>query len=160
MNTFNTPDDHMIRYLPWILLPQRFNSIRSLHLKWTIFFGPPLPSSRTIPTRPETSHSMTQYIQRTMDRENDRYNNWVEVWNTLAVMQNLEDLHVALLLPVFEGESWARETALKLTIPIKQVTRPKHFILSLPLARLEETEGIDPWEELPCTVVRKHGYLR
>lgn len=62
--------------------------------------------------------------------------NWEKGWRILAEMQGLRDLYIALVDPSQHG-MWERnwvELETELLEPVKQVTKPKWFDLTLPYA--------------------------
>lgn len=74
---------------------------------------------------------------------------WTEVWYNLSQMQGLEDLHITLLLSGRKWESLTHENATAVIEPIKAVTKPKLFELTVP-----DNIGANdsPWTSLPCYI--------
>ena len=154
-NTFVIADSRRIEYLSIDFLPQRIDAIRSLRFLYSLPSFPPL-----VP--PGCTGLLWEEKLRRQTR-------WAAIWNVISTMRNLENLHVELH---GIGPSWAtfnKESAKVLLKPIKEVTRPTTFILTLPFSAMHEGmkpvttyewsarngwEGVDPWEELPCTIRR------
>jgi hypothetical protein len=87
-------------------------------------------------------------------------------------MEGLQTLNVELdVLKIYWG-SINEDTARQLLMPIKDVVRPKEFILSLPFPSMDGSvplvlnswsaidgwDGIDPWDDLPCTIRRVSNF--
>jgi hypothetical protein len=85
-------------------------------------------------------------------------------------MQNLQNLHVKLDVRDAWWGSFDPKVARVLLEPIRKVTTPETFILTLPFppgvaSRLrinswsadKNWKGADPWEELLCTIHRVGG---
>ncbi len=154
-NTFVTLDPRVLKWLPITLLPQRIDAIRSLRFIWLLSNGPPVG----IP--PGFAGPQYQELARYQDR-------WREIWYIISTMKSLQSLYVKLEV----STDWAtlnKESAEILLEPIKQITRPKIFVLSLPFPAMKEGmapvtrwfwaarngwEGADPWDELHCTIQR------
>lgn len=155
-NTFVTSDIDVIEYLPLVLLPQRIYAIRSLRFKWGISDYPPFE----VPAG---------YEGPIWDEFACRHDRWETVWHNLAMMRNLRSLCVRLVVsPHFWG-TLNRESARLLLKPIINVKATESFILILPFPAMREGmqpvnispwsakngwEGVDPWDELPCTIRR------
>lgn len=83
-------------------------------------------------------------------------------------MKGLQTLNVKLDVYDDVWGSINKVTAKRIMAPIKEVTAPKTFILSLPFPAMDGTapkanlpwtitegwDGVDPWDELPCTIWR------
>jgi len=153
-------DDNVVRFLPLVMLPQRINSIRSLRVIWRI--------RRTPPLGPQVDTK--EVLQR---RDERRWADWTTIWHTLSTMSNLQSLHVKLQVLDFYWGYLNPESSTKLLGPIKKVTIPENFTLSLPFPAMngavmppvayswcvgENWEGSDPWDELPC-IVERTGYI-
>lgn len=148
-----------MEFLPLGLLRQRMNAIRTVRLLWE------LPDEPFLLYPEYSAHGLEIYRKRLQ--------RWGRVWEIISTMTGLHELHVKLK---FSSESprWAtlnKEAAAVLLEPIKQVTKPDVFILSLPFpamhegmsfvirrwrgAATNEWEGSDPWDDLPnCTIRR------
>lgn len=147
-------DTMQLALLPFTLLPQRLNTIRSLKLHWVLYNHPPLP----LP--PGCSGPSYQELANCQIK-------WETQWQIISAMQNLDNLEVELMI-TFEWNTLNKESAEILLAPIKRVTRPKNFVLSLPFPAMAEGmtpvsfpyeatkgwEGSDPWDDLNCTIRR------
>ncbi|APA09142.1 hypothetical protein sscle_04g039120 [Sclerotinia sclerotiorum 1980 UF-70] len=132
--------------LPSLLLPQRFNAIRSMTIDWGFPYGSPIPLGLE-----GFSHQTWGF--------------WVKSWKILASMKGLSVLDVKLSGDVFfNSYQWTRlgeeEKALVLQ-PIREVTRPEKFRLLLPFS-LEIYDS--PLTNLPCSISfgkwdRSSGYF-
>ncbi|KAH8585659.1 hypothetical protein B0O99DRAFT_696262 [Bisporella sp. PMI_857] len=153
-NTFETHDERVLEYLPLLLLPQRISTIRSLRFTWRFQRYPPLEDHLD----PEVTSRSDQELRRL---------SWVTIWSHIAAMPHLQTLQVKLdVYDVWWG-SFNEESARILLNPIRAVTTPETFILSLPFppdttdqfrvhswSAARGWKGVDPWDELPCTIRR------
>ncbi len=158
-------------YLPSLLLPQSIDAIQTLHFNWI-----DLPSHISTLLRFEGKED----VQATLTYPTA----WTAIWRNISAMKGLQTLLVDL--NVGRG-GWSRSwgnmnetTAEELLAPIKEVTRPSTFILSLPFPQMDNSvaqreirdqdftvyeytlgvhgdwHGIDPWDALRCTIRRTH----
>ncbi|KAH8819033.1 hypothetical protein F5884DRAFT_743467 [Xylogone sp. PMI_703] len=149
--------------LPFALLPHRLNAIRSLRLHFDLYCHPPLPV-------PFVFDGLS--YKGPVDA-NNRQIKWETIWRIVSEMEGLEDLEVELAT-LRDWGMLSREAADILLAPIKQVTRPKRFILILPFEEMLEEmtsvnwprygptrgwPGSDPWNDLSCTI-RRMEYKR
>ncbi|KAE9364359.1 hypothetical protein N431DRAFT_563682 [Stipitochalara longipes BDJ] len=159
-NTFAISDPAVIEYIPLALLPQRINAIRTLRFLWQLPNTPPID----FPDFPGPGR----------EAHLKRLRKWKKIWKIISTIAGLRELHIKLNVP---GE-WAtlnREAAVELLEPLRQVTKPEVFLLSLPFPAMYEGmphitmrwswaarngwEGSDPWDELPnCTIRRVQSY--
>ena len=111
-------------YLPGLLVPQRFNAIRSLQFTWYVR-DPPILGGR-------------------------RYNDisWVTIWHVFASMQGLRKLRVELEISPLWQAQWA-ECESTVFEPVKAVTTPCLFDLVLPFRG-----STNRLPDLPCTIQR------
>jgi hypothetical protein len=145
-----------MEYLPLALLPQRMNAIRTLRFLWQLPNGPPM-------TFPEFSGlGMEIYLKR--------HKKWRKIWQIISTMAGLRELHIKLNVTT-EWATLNREAATELLEPIKQVTKPEIFLLSLPFPAMYKGmphvtirwswaarngwEGSDPWDDLPNCMIRR-----
>jgi hypothetical protein len=112
-NTFDTVASN-VRYFPKLLLPQRLNSIRSLHFKWE-FFESQLPYPPGSP----------RHIQTLRDMESP-YLTWLKTWEVLAGMQSLSILHVNLL-DFFCNPGWQNLSAEETTAVLAPIINFRHL---------------------------------
>jgi hypothetical protein len=145
-----------MEYLPLALLPQRINAIRKLWFLWQLPNGPPM-------ILPELSGPG-------MEAHLKRQKKWRKIWQIISTMAGLRELHIKLKITA-EWATLNREAAAELLEPIKQVTRPEAFLLSLPFPAMYEGmphatarwswaarngwEGSDPWDDLPNCMIRR-----
>ena len=111
-NEFDVRWEDSIRSLPRYFLPQRLNRIRILYLTWRV----PL-----VPREDELNEN----------------NVWLEVWQVVASMQGLRELHVHLESHHHSRLSWTEwflndVEDFTLLGPVQGVTRPDVFDLLLP----------------------------
>ncbi|CAD6445777.1 9ce08e0f-959e-497f-989e-71a09d173462 [Sclerotinia trifoliorum] len=132
--------------LPSLLLPQRFNAIRSMTIDWGFPYGSPIP-----PGLEGFSHQTWGF--------------WVNSWKILAGMKGLSVLDVKLSSDVFfNSYQWTRLQEEEKTLvlqPIREVTKPKKFRLLLPFS-LDLYDS--PLTTLPCAISfgkwdRSSGYF-
>lgn len=132
-NTFTSSDPI---YLSRMFLPQRLLAVKSLSVTWYLQGDPPLPSSAA----------------RLSKGERYKRNLWISSWHSLAAMEGLQRLEI---LFVFEPHSWPalkNDEIASLVAPIRSVTTPTYFHVSLPSSmKLHGT----PWESLPCLVTSR-----
>lgn len=153
-NTFATHDADILEFLPLLFLPQRIDKIKSLAFTWRFQRYPPI--GRYV--NPEESYKEDQDARRA---------SWTIVWHQIASMQNLKCLSVKLNVRDAWWGSFDPESCDMLLEPIKKVTRPDTFILTLPFpadstSRLrinswsadKDWKGVDPWDDLQCTIQR------
>jgi hypothetical protein len=149
----------VMEYLPLALLPQRINAIRTLRIFWQL---PNTPFA----TLPEFSGPGREVHLK-------RQKKWRKIWHIISTMAGLRELHIKLNVTT-EWVTMNREAAAELLEPIKQVTKPDIFLLSLPFLAMCEVphttvrwiwatsngwEGSDPWDDLPnCTLRRVETY--
>jgi hypothetical protein len=156
-------------YLPSLLLPQRIDAIQTLYFNWI-----DLPSHISTLLRFEGKED----VQATLTYPTA----WTTIWRNISAMKGLRTLLVNLSIC---SDVWSRSwgnmnetTSDELLAPIKEVTRPSTFILSLPFPRMKNSvaqremrdrdftvyeytlgvhgdwDGIDPWDALHCTIRR------
>lgn len=150
-NKFETHDPDALEFLPLLLLPQRINTIRSLIFTWRFRRYPPY-------VHPPESYREDQNL---------REESWTSIWNHIASMQNLQNIHVKLDVRDIWWGSFDPQVADMLLEPIRKVTTPKIFSLTLPFpsdvtnrfrinpwSADKNWKGTDFWDELPCIVKR------
>jgi hypothetical protein len=150
-----------MQYLPLFILPQRIDFIHNLTFHWMY-----LPNQ--IFRMLSCEHEDRKAVQQAANYPHA----WGVIWHNIAAMKGLKILNVKLHV----WDSWANlneEAAKMLLAPIKEVTVPKTFILSLPFPAMnrgvphtshypweswrvdEGWAGIDPWDNaLHCTIHR------
>lgn len=149
-----------MEYLPLTLLPQRLNAIRTLRLSFD-FDGPPPINFDPYWPPSSPNHVMTF---------SNRQKIWQNIWRILAAMTGLHQLDVHLRVD-YAWDYLNRESAAEMLGPIKQVTRPNDFVLSVPIPAVYEGmplphprvlwaarnvwEGSDPWDDLPDCKIRR-----
>ncbi|KAH7319503.1 hypothetical protein BKA65DRAFT_541580 [Rhexocercosporidium sp. MPI-PUGE-AT-0058] len=165
-NTFTVCYPPTMEFLPLTLLPQRLDTIRDLRFSWD-FRGPP-PFSESFWRRAHCSDSALITIRK-------RQRAWLNIWRIMSTMTGLRQLYVKLNV----DETWAvlsLHSATELLEPIKQVTQPDHFVLSLPFPPMYENmppptirsrwvaksgwEGSDPWDDLSNCKIQRVGVPR
>lgn len=92
----------------------------------------------------------------------------------MSAMTGLRRLHVKLYV-TREWVAFNQDSAAELLEPVKQVTQPDSFLLSLPFPAMYEGmppvtrgpgaarngwEGSDPWDDLPNFKIRRVGTIR
>lgn len=149
-----TSDSDVIEHLPILFLPQRIDSIRSLTFYWSLQLSPGDVLQQ------EAQEKNPQYIGRP--------GTWRAIWHNISAMKGLQRLNVKLNVRPYIWNNINKETATQLFLPIREVVRPKEFILSLTFPAMDGSppevnytwagvdgwEGIDPWDDLPCTIRR------
>jgi hypothetical protein len=153
-----TSDKDVMEYLPILVLPQRIDAIRSLTFHWHLIFTP--------------LEILQQQARETNQDNTGPSVTWRQIWHNLSTMNSLHTLDVKLdVLKVYWG-SVNKDTARQLLLPIREVVRPKEFILSLPFPAMDGSvplvthswsaidgwEGTDPWDDLPCTIRRVSNF--
>lgn len=103
-NTIQLRTPNCVMYLNRLLLPQRINEIRTLHLHW--YVAAP-PSADTV-----------------------EYQDWRKAWRSIASMEGLAHLRVELDTVSQRQHQWSCEES-RLLEDVKLVTRPQKFELSL-----------------------------
>ena len=153
-NTFMTSHSDVMVHLPILFLPQRIDSIRSLTFYWSLQLSPGDVLQQ------EAQEKNPQYIGRP--------GTWRAIWHNISAMKGLQRLNVKLNVSPYTWQNINKETATQLLLPIREVVRPKEFILSLTFpamdgsppevnydwAAVDGWEGTDPWDNLPCTIRR------
>jgi len=153
-NTFVISNSDIMEYLPRLLLPQRIDVIRSIIFYWHVYLNP--------------RQVLEQESQETDPCFIGLPGTWNATWANIAAMKSLRILHVKIEVMELFWESLNQDTATRLLQPIKQVVVPKEFVLTLPFpamtnlpprenfswAAVDGWEGRDPWEDLPCTIIR------
>ena len=145
-----------MEYLPRALLPQRINTICTLRFFWELPNPPP-----TI---------ISGFSGLGLEIHLKRQKKWRKIWHIISMMTGLRELHIKLNVTT-EWATLNREAAADLLEPIKQVTEPKVFLLSLPFpatykgmphitrrwswAAKNGWEGSDPWDDLPNCMIRR-----
>jgi hypothetical protein len=90
----------------------------------------------------------------------------------IASMQILQDLRVRLYASGLFWGSLSKENAKIWLQPVREITGPENFTPTLPFpamdsgksmvitswSAVEEWQGIDAWDELPCTIRRVDNY--
>jgi hypothetical protein len=149
-----TSDAETMEHLPILLLPQRINTIRTLTFYWALRLDP--------------LHLVEQEARETFPEFFGRPGVWKIIWHNISNIQSLQTLHVKLDVWPGAWQSINKEIITQLLQSIREVVRPKEFILSLPFSAMdgsppqntflwsaiEEWEGSDPWDDLPCTIRR------
>lgn len=149
-----TADEEVMEHLPILLLPQRIDAIRSLTFLWALRLDP--------------LHLVEQEAREIYPEFFGRPGIWKTIWHNISDMKGLQTLNVKLKVWPPGWQSINKETATQLLLPIKEVVRPKEFILSLPFPAMDGSipldpfpwsavdgwDGIDPWDELRCTIRR------
>ncbi|KAH7342628.1 hypothetical protein BKA65DRAFT_294953 [Rhexocercosporidium sp. MPI-PUGE-AT-0058] len=163
-NTFTVSYPTTIEFLPLTLLPQRVDTIRNLRFSWD-FWGPP-PFSESF-WRGRCSDSGLITLRK-------RQRAWLNIWRIMAAMTGLRQLYVKLNVDD-RWEAISLDNATELLEPIKQVTQPNHFVLSLPFPAMYENmpppvlsgrwvakgwEGSDPWDNLSNCKIQRVGVPR
>jgi hypothetical protein len=71
-------------------------------------------------------------------------------------MKRLQTLNVKLNVLDLTWRDLNNEIATQLLQPIREVVRPKEFILTLPFPAIDRSppEGIDTWHDFSCTIRR------
>jgi hypothetical protein len=153
-----TSDTEVMEYLPILILPQRVDTIRSLTFHWHLIFSP--------------LEILEQQAPETNQHNTGPSVIWRAIWRNLSTMSGLHNLHVKLdVLAIYWGNI-NKSTARQLLFPIREVLRPKEFILSLPFPAMDGSvplvahswsaidgwEGTDPWDDLPCTIRRVSNF--
>jgi hypothetical protein len=153
-NTFMSSDSEVMEHLPILLLPQRIDVIRSLTFLWVLPLDP--------------LNVLEQEARETYPEFFGRPGVWKTIWHNISNMKGLQTLNVKLKVWPAAWQSINKETATQLLLPIKEGVRPKEFILSLPFPAMDGStplntfpwsavdgwEGIDPWDDLHCTIRR------
>lgn len=145
-----------MEYLPRALLPQRINTIRTLRFFWEL------------PNIPPTI--IPGFSGPGLEIHLKRQKKWRKIWHIISTMAGLRELHVKLNVTT-EWATLNKEAAADLLEPIKQVTKPEFFLLSLPFPAMYEGmppmtrrwswaarngwEGSDPWGDLPNCMIRR-----
>ena len=145
-----------MEYLPLALLPQRINTIRTLRFFWGL------------PNYPPTI--IPGFSGPGLEVHLKRQKIWKKIWHIISTMAGLRELHIKLNATT-EWATLNREAAVDLLEPIKQVTKPEVFLLSLPFPAMYEGmphvtrrwswaarngwEGSDPWDDLPNCMIRR-----
>lgn len=148
-----------MEYLPQTLLPQRLDTIRTLRFSLSFSGPPPVNMSYWL------GHCSDEDLKALRKRQEA----WLNIWNVISAMAGLRRLHIKL----FVNQEWAtfsQDSAAELLKPIKQVTQPDLFLLSLPFPAMYEGmppttegpgaakngwEGSDPWDDLPNCMIRR-----
>ncbi|KAL2076238.1 hypothetical protein VTL71DRAFT_1181 [Oculimacula yallundae] len=158
-NTFHIGGNFIFEFLPLAILPQRLNTIRTLRLTCIFLGGPP----------PCDMHIWEKCSKEDLRILKKRQEKWLNIWRTLSQMTGLRQLHVRLEIG-WEWEKLSHHSAVELLGPVKQVTKPDLFVLTLPFPAMYEGmkfrtsggpevakgwEGSDPWDELPNCEVRR-----
>ena len=127
-----------MEYLPLALLPQRLNTIRFLKVSCDFSGIPPLDL-------PYWAQYFSEEDLRVVTKRKEK---WQKMWRIIAGMEGLQRLHVRLLV----NDGWYtlnRESAAELLEPVKQVTRPQSFVLSIPIPAMYEGMSLpsrpSPW---------------
>ncbi|KAF7871776.1 hypothetical protein EAF04_003883 [Stromatinia cepivora] len=132
-NTFDL-SVYCIRILPSLLLPQRLNAIRSLHLKWETVDGPPAPPS---------SKGFWEPF----------WGDWVNTWKILAGIKSLSALHVELTGNVFfNTDQWMgyrRDEKVLILQPVRDVAGPATFHVLFPFNLPPDDPSL---KALPCSI--------
>ncbi|KAL2071917.1 hypothetical protein VTL71DRAFT_13152 [Oculimacula yallundae] len=159
-NIFVVRHTRDMEYLPLTILPQRMNAIRNLRLTCDFSGRPPINLC-------DCDWAKGNKWERILPV---RQKKWENMWNILSNMTGLRQLYVKLHV----GDNWATinlDSAAVLLEPVKQVTRPELFVLTLPFPAMYEGmppvnsrmpgkaingwEGFDPWDDLPNCKIRR-----
>lgn len=157
-NTFVISNPAVIEYLPLSLQPQLLNTIRTLRFVWELL-------GNTVP--PTMIHDYPQSLLHIQIKHQEK---WRKIWGIISVMEGLHELHVKLFVCDYTWANLNKDAAAYLLEPVKQVTRPEVFTITLPFPPMYEGmppeargswralngwEGSDPWDDLPnCTIQR------
>ena len=133
-NTFKVLNEDCLLYLPKLLLPQRIDTIKSIHFEWSLNRAP----------GSEQDQKKKQGIP---------YNDllWAEIWKNVASMKGLKHLWVGLDIGMIWWQEWL-ERQRTVFEPLRAVTTPKQFTLITPF--LEDLEQ-EYFAELPCQIPLK-----
>ncbi|KAH6717536.1 hypothetical protein BKA61DRAFT_288403 [Leptodontidium sp. MPI-SDFR-AT-0119] len=157
-NTFVVSNPAVIEYLPLSLQPQSLNTIRTLRFVWELL-------GNTVP--PTVIHDYPQSLLHIQVMHQEK---WRKIWDIISAMEGLHELHVKLFVCDYTWANLNKDAAAYLLEPVKQVTRPELFTITLPFPPMYEGmppevrgswralngwEGSDPWDDLPnCTIQR------
>lgn len=133
-NVFDLPDTRYLLDLPKLLIPPHFNAIRSLNF-----------TLRLQKKCPILIEALSKH-----DRDQLRIS-WASQWTNIALMEGLRELYVQMTAPNNVRDAWIREQ-ISLLEPLKAITRPKVFVLTLPYLDPAENESF--LQELPCQIRR------
>lgn len=136
-NMLDLDTDHLLT-LPKLLIPPHFNAIRFLNI--------------TLPLEERCSMFVEVFFERFSKDVRDWLRvPWLDVWMNIASMEGLRELHVQMTVPLRRRRDWVRDQ-ISLLEPLKVVTRPKVFLLTLPFRDPAEDESF--LQELPCQIQR------
>ncbi|MCJ1261667.1 hypothetical protein MMC22_001533 [Lobaria immixta] len=136
-NVLDLDTDHLLT-LPELLIPPHFNAIRFLNI--------------TLPLEEKCSMFVEVFFERFSEDVRDWLRvPWLDVWENIASMEGLRELHVQMTVPLRRRSDWVRDQ-ISLLEPLKVVTRPKVFLLTLPFRDPAEDESF--LQELPCQIQR------
>lgn len=133
-NIFGFPNTNYLIVLPRHLIPLHFNAIRSLNFTMRLEKLCPIYTD----FYPSDHGDQLKIL-------------WASQWKNIASMERLRELRVRMKVPFRWRGVWIREQILLLE-PLKQITRPKVFVLTLPFQDPAEKESA--LEELPCQIQR------
>lgn len=133
-NVFGLSDTHHLHLLPKLLIRPHFNSIHFLNLTMRL--------ERTCAFLVEGF---------SMDHLDELIISWASQWKNIASMEGLRELHVQMIVPLHRRKDWIREQ-ISLMEPLKVITRPRVFLLTLPFRDPAENDSF--LQELPCQIRR------
>ncbi|KAE9373969.1 hypothetical protein N431DRAFT_439057 [Stipitochalara longipes BDJ] len=120
-NTFDTTQADVIAFLPRLLLPVSFNTIRNIQILLNVWMPPSYP--------PHYDPSMTpEKLEKAKKRGHYYRKIWNAIWRNLSEMENLVDLRVEVNVLGRMQHLWeAKEFDC-----VEWVTRPQEILLVLP----------------------------
>ncbi|MCJ1261623.1 hypothetical protein MMC22_001489 [Lobaria immixta] len=133
-NIFGFPNTNYLIVLPKLLIPPHFNAIRSLNFTMRL--------EKVCPIYTDLYPS---------DRGDQLIRLWASQWKNIASMEGLRELRVRMKVPFRWRGVWIREQILLLE-PLKQITKLKVFVLTLPFQDPAENESA--LQKLPCQIQR------
>ena len=133
-----------LEFLPLFFLPQRIRAIRKLIITWRFRGLPPVGN------HPDA-------LEGEKEIEEIRNVSWTIIWRNIAAMQSLKTLEVRMDVIPALWKHLDPEIARVLLEPIRNVTAPETFVLTLPfLQKGGNVESIDDWDSLPCKIQKVH----
>jgi hypothetical protein len=136
------------------MVPARFDSIRTLHIRYDMFVCQPMID---YPGRPIVRPMMRDPFLPTTEEYHAIWSQmWVDAWGAIAKMKGLQDLRVRLEIGIdHNSTSWVLQS--EAMEAIMKVTQPSRFVLILPYGVMID-KSCGPVEELPCTVLIASTY--
>lgn len=135
-NTFYFPNTSCLIKLPKLLMPVTFNAIRLLNITM------PLDKKCLL---------LVELLPRVVRDHVELL--WTTQWTNIAFMEGLRELRVCLTVPRCWRSDWIREQVTILE-PLRTITRPKVFLLTLPFRDSLENESAIQELHLPCEIRR------